>query len=62
MPGMDGWAVLQALKADSELQNIPVVMISISGEKELGYTLGAVELSVKTCGSRETAAGGRTVR
>ena len=43
MPGMDGWAVLQALKADSELQNIPVVMISISGEKELGYTLGAVD-------------------
>jgi CheY-like chemotaxis protein len=43
MPGMDGWAVLQAMKADPELAHIPVMMVSIAGDKDLGYTLGAVE-------------------
>jgi CheY-like chemotaxis protein/anti-sigma regulatory factor (Ser/Thr protein kinase) len=43
MPGMDGWAVLKELKADPELCDIPVIMVTIGGEKELGYTLGAVE-------------------
>ena len=43
MPGMDGWAVLKQLKADPDLQHVPVLMITIVGEKDLGYTLGAVE-------------------
>ena len=43
MPGMDGWAVLQRLKADPVLAEIPVMMVTISGEKEMGSTLGAVE-------------------
>ena len=43
MPGMDGWAVLQKLKADPVLAKIPVMMVTISGEKEMGSTLGAVE-------------------
>jgi PAS domain S-box-containing protein len=43
MPGMDGWAVLQELKADPALEKIPVMMISIAGDKELGYSLGAIE-------------------
>ena len=43
MPGMDGWAVLQAMKADDELAHIPVMMVSIAGDRDLGYTLGAVE-------------------
>ena len=43
MPGMDGWAVLQELKADSVLAEIPVMMVTISGEKEMASTLGAVE-------------------
>ncbi len=43
MPGMDGWAVLQEIKADPELAHIPVMMVSIAGDKDLGYTLGAVE-------------------
>ena len=28
MPGMDGWSVLSALKADPELAGIPVVMVT----------------------------------
>jgi PAS domain S-box-containing protein len=43
MPRMDGWAVLTALKADPALADIPVVMLTIVNETEIGYTLGAVE-------------------
>jgi CheY-like chemotaxis protein len=35
--------VLQRLKADPELSEIPVMMVTISGEREMGTTLGAVE-------------------
>jgi PAS domain S-box-containing protein len=47
MPAMDGWSVLQNVKADPELQDIPVMMVSIAGDKDLGYTLGAVESLTK---------------
>ena len=41
MPGMDGWAVLAALKEDAELAEIPVVMLTIVDDRKLGYALGA---------------------
>jgi PAS domain S-box-containing protein len=41
MPGLDGWSVLQRLKAEPELAGIPVVMISVLDEKPLGFSLGA---------------------
>ncbi len=41
MPGMDGWSVLSALQTDSELADIPVVMLTIVDNKNLGYALGA---------------------
>jgi signal transduction histidine kinase/CheY-like chemotaxis protein len=47
MPGMDGWAVLRKIKADPELQHIPVVMVSMVGDRDLGYSLGAVESLTK---------------
>jgi len=43
MPGLDGWAVLKKLKADPDLKDIPVVMVSIVGDKAMSYALGAVE-------------------
>ena len=43
MPKMDGWAVLTALKAEPELADIPVVMLTIMNETEMGYMLGAAE-------------------
>ena len=47
MPGMDGWAVLTALKADPALAAIPVVMMTISDQRDLGFSLGAVDYFTK---------------
>jgi CheY-like chemotaxis protein len=47
MPGMDGWAVLSALKADPETADIPVVMLTIVDDKNLGYALGAADYLTK---------------
>jgi CheY-like chemotaxis protein len=47
MPGIDGWTVLTTLKADAELSAIPVIMISISDEKNRGLAMGAANYLVK---------------
>jgi len=41
MQGMDGWSVLEQLKADPDLMHIPVVMISIVDDRTRGFALGA---------------------
>ncbi len=47
MPKMDGWAVLQAIKSDAALREIPVIMVTIVDDKNLGYTLGADDYMTK---------------
>ncbi len=47
MPGMDGWAVLSALKADGATSEIPVIMLTILDERNLGFALGAAEYMTK---------------
>jgi CheY-like chemotaxis protein len=47
MPGMDGWAILTALKADPLLADIPVIMLTIVDDKNLGYALGASDYLTK---------------
>jgi PAS domain S-box-containing protein len=47
MPGMDGWEVLNALKSDPALANIPVAIISMIESKKIGFTLGAAEYLMK---------------
>jgi PAS domain S-box-containing protein len=47
MPGMDGWSVLSALKSDPETAEIPVIVVSIIDDKNLGYALGAAEYLTK---------------
>ncbi len=47
MPGMDGWAVLQQLKADPETQDIPVIMLTMVDDKNIGFALGATEYMTK---------------
>ena len=47
MPGMDGWSVLQVLKADPELAEIPVVLVTMVDDRSRGYALGAVDFLTK---------------
>ena len=43
MPKTDGWAVLNALNADPEVSHIPVVMATIVENRNLGFSLGALD-------------------
>ncbi|HEY3108958.1 MAG TPA: response regulator, partial [Chloroflexota bacterium] len=47
LPKMDGWEVLRALKDDPTTRDIPVVVVSIFDDEQLGYALGAVDYFVK---------------
>ncbi len=47
MPVKDGWQVLRELKSTPETQDIPVIILSIIDEKQLGFSLGAAEYIVK---------------
>jgi CheY-like chemotaxis protein len=47
MPGMDGWGVLAALKADPDLADIPVAMVTIVDDRKTGYSLGATDYLTK---------------
>jgi GAF domain-containing protein/CheY-like chemotaxis protein len=47
MPGMDGWAGLSALKAAPDLADIPVIMLTIVDDRNLGYALGAADYLTK---------------
>ena len=47
MPEMDGWAVLRELKADPDLRGIPVLLVTVLGDREMGYTLGAADYLTK---------------
>ena len=47
MPGMDGWSVLTALKADPLTADIPVILITIGDSQELGFSLGAFDYLTK---------------
>lgn len=47
MPGMDGWAVLTSLKADPDMAEIPVIMLSIVEDRNMGFMLGAADYMTK---------------
>jgi len=47
MSDMSGWDVLAALKADPELVNIPVVILTMIDDKNKGFTLGASDYLTK---------------
>ena len=47
MPGLDGWSVLSALKADPATVDIPVIVLSIVDDKNLGFALGASDYLTK---------------
>jgi len=47
MPELDGWGVLSALKSEPALASIPVVMLTITDQRNLGFSLGAAEYLTK---------------
>jgi signal transduction histidine kinase/CheY-like chemotaxis protein len=47
MPDMDGWAVLAEMKREPDLAHIPVIMLTIVEDRNLGHALGADDYLVK---------------
>ncbi|MGB2762366.1 MAG: response regulator [Minisyncoccales bacterium] len=50
LPGIDGFEVLSKIKKDSELSEIPVIILSNLGQKEdieKGLHLGAIDFLIK---------------
>ncbi|PYT94170.1 MAG: hypothetical protein DMG36_05915 [Acidobacteria bacterium] len=47
MPDWDGWTVLNKLKADSDLAEIPVIMVTIVDNEAMGRDLGASSYLIK---------------
>jgi PAS domain S-box-containing protein len=47
MPKIDGWSVLGIMKSEPSLQRIPVIMLTIVDDRNLGFSLGASEFMTK---------------
>jgi CheY-like chemotaxis protein len=47
MPDLDGWSVLAAMRQDSELVDIPVIMVTILDEHRRAVALGAADYLTK---------------
>jgi CheY-like chemotaxis protein len=47
MPEEDGWSLLSRLKADPELADIPVIMLTVVDERNRGFALGAADYMTK---------------
>jgi signal transduction histidine kinase/DNA-binding response OmpR family regulator len=56
MPGMGGWQVLDALKADPAVAVIPVVMVTMVDERGTAFALGASDYLVKPIDRERLAA------
>jgi PAS domain S-box-containing protein len=47
MPKIDGWSVLGIMKSEPDLEHIPVIMLTIVDDRNLGFSLGASEYMTK---------------
>jgi len=47
MPGMDGWSVITALKADPATAHIPIILVTITDSREMGVALGVFDYLAK---------------
>ncbi|MEE8360938.1 MAG: response regulator [Gemmatimonadales bacterium] len=47
MPSMDGWAVLSALKGNPAVADIPVVMVTVMDDRNIGFAMGASDYLTK---------------
>ena len=53
MPDIDGWSVLRTLKADPEVADIPVILVTMLGDREMGLALGAIDHLTKPIVTRD---------
>jgi signal transduction histidine kinase/CheY-like chemotaxis protein len=47
MPQLDGWGALKALKADADLREIPVIMVTVLSDRGMAIPLGASDFVTK---------------
>lgn len=55
LPNMNGWEVLSALKADPDLADIPVIVMSMIDDRNQGFTLGAADYLTKPVDQKRLA-------
>ncbi len=55
MPQMDGWSVLTTIKRDPALSAIPVILVSMVGDRSMGFELGAAAFLTKPVDRGELA-------
>jgi signal transduction histidine kinase/DNA-binding response OmpR family regulator len=56
MPEMDGWVVLQKIRADPALREIPVIMLTMVDDPDRGFALGATDYVTKPVNRHRLAA------
>jgi len=56
LPEVDGWEVMTQLKSDEQTSTIPVVVVSVVDNPELGLALGAIDYFVKPVEAKELIA------
>ena len=52
-PDFDGWSILRLLKTDAELCDIPVILVTMLGDRDMGFALGAAEHLTKPINPKE---------
>ena len=52
LPEIDGWEVMTRLKSDARTSGIPIVVVSVVDNPELGLALGAIDYFVKPVDAR----------
>jgi signal transduction histidine kinase/DNA-binding response OmpR family regulator len=52
-PEFDGWTILRLLKTDAELCDIPVILVTVLGDRDMGFALGAAEHLTKPINPKE---------
>jgi PAS domain S-box-containing protein len=53
LPDRSGWELLKSFKEQPEIRDVPVVVVSITDDKHLGFSLGAVDFLVKPVSRRQ---------
>jgi signal transduction histidine kinase/CheY-like chemotaxis protein len=53
LPELDGWEVMTRLKSDEATSTIPIIVVSVIDNPELGLALGAIDYFVKPVDAKE---------